>query len=502
MTGPAAAKLWVNMPVGPQFTRCTFPENPDESCGQSKAFVRGGWLSITRVEPGSLGVDFSCVGVPKKLAKPSVDTFEVPFQLTNASTKGPLAGVHMKVCAMNDPECSEPYYQATTDDEGQVALTVPTGDFGFDGFVYAEKEGLVPPSLFHIIPPQAEGLAEAVTFPIATIALTQDIQNAFGAWLPTRGQVVVVARDCNFEFAAKRWVAVDRVDASSTPWYIKGTLALPLDIGTDESGIGGAFNIIPGLAIASTGAFGSPAAVARGRLWVRPGSISYIQLSPGDDPTDLSCVAPGAPAEVPFEATIEWRGQLVDYQSGAAVENATIQVCETVGTCSGQTSSSDEFGEFKVLLPTGDGGFTGHLRVDGPGVHPALVDFAQPVVWSSFVPERLRVLSTTDFILHTSVAGADIQADQGHIWSRSRDCIGKALGGATLKASSGAVFYQKNGLPLKGSSVTASDGVALAVNVAPGAAELQLSVGGETASEVTTWVEATRITYLTIPAGL
>lgn len=501
VTSADAMRLWINMPVGPHEIRCKLVDAEGEVCGRSGAFVRAGWLTVAQVEPTLLINDFGCVG--EELPVPDSVEQILSLGVTDALNKDAIAKLPVKACGMGDPDCLAPFDEQITDEDGRVSLTVPTLDRGFEGFVYAELPGVIPPTLFHILAPQAETLDAEVTFPIATTLVTQQIEALVGAWDPARGQVVLIARDCDFGFARGRWFTLDRVDDSSVAAYLKGVVPITTRLATDESGIGGIFNVIPGLAVASSGALGSPIPVNRGKVWVRPGAISYVQLDPYSRPLDLTCSSVGAPAETPLNTSITWQGRLLSYQSGAPIGGASVTACPDLACASTVSSaSSGSDGIVTLTLSTGTTGFGGYLRVDGPDVAPAIIEFRRPLVWSSFAPSTVKLLGADDFDFFASLAGVPYDATTGHVLGRLVDCLGTPLSGGSLESATGTVVYLHNGIPAPDATVGGPGGVALVIGAAPGEVLLHVERTDQPIGNALAAVEPGRVTYLVIPPGL
>lgn len=115
------------------------------------------WVShlMTRQKPASVGcgddcggpafgdsgapAEWACLGSPGTRPAPAAQKIDAEFLLTDQEGM-PVPGVAVEACSRWDRDCKTPVSQATTDELGMAALSLPTGKIGFRGFLFVSGE--------------------------------------------------------------------------------------------------------------------------------------------------------------------------------------------------------------------------------------------------------------------------------------------------------------------------------------------------------------------------
>lgn len=210
---------------------------------------------------------------------PAAATIDLGVRAVAFVTGSNLEGLTVKACAAADTACASPVAQGISDAEGKLTLTVPTGDVGFEGF-FDVTGSTIRPALVFPFPPPAQDEGD-VTVQLVTNAIYPLLQTSVSFTPdPARGDLVVLATDCNANQAPGVQVAASTADAGSVAIYVVG-MAPSLDATeTDPSGVAGWFNLPAApVAISATRAIDA-APIGTISVFVRPGSITYTTIPP------------------------------------------------------------------------------------------------------------------------------------------------------------------------------------------------------------------------------
>jgi hypothetical protein len=232
------------------------------------------------------GQSWSCLDGPISWPKPAtVSNLSFSVTFVNFFSEQPFAGAIVKACSKLDFTCASPLDTGTTDATGLVALTVPSGLSGFDGYldVTGGKAGGVGAPVFPAI-------WYPVPFVVAdgwrgrTLLLASDEFLSIAAATnttpdPTRGHIAVNAVDCAFGPAAGVTFSVDAADGKTVGFYLVGGVPATGANATDQSGIA-AFENVPTNVPARLTVVGAIAGAASGKTMgtmsfiVRPGTLT------------------------------------------------------------------------------------------------------------------------------------------------------------------------------------------------------------------------------------
>ena len=241
------------------------------------------------------GESWSCLTGPVAWPKPAVVgnlSFSVTF--VNFFSEQPFAGATVKACSKLDFTCANPLDTGTTDATGLVALTVPSGLSGFDGYldVTGGKAGgtgaPVFPAIWYPVPFVVADGARGRTLLLGSDEFLSIAAATNTTPDPTRGHIAVNAVDCAFGPAAGVTFSVDAADQKTVDVYLVGGVPTTSANATDQSGIA-AFENVPTNVPARLTLVGAIAGAASGKSM---GTMSFI-VRPGDahDPELVSTAA-------------------------------------------------------------------------------------------------------------------------------------------------------------------------------------------------------------------
>jgi hypothetical protein len=236
--------------------------------------------------PCAPGQSWSCLDGPIAWPKPaSVGNISFSVTFVNFFSEQPFAGATVKACSKLDFTCATPLDTGTTDTTGLVALTVPSGLSGFDGYldVTGGKAGgtgaPVFPAIWYPVP-----FVVADGWRGRTLLLGSDEFTSIAAATnttpdPTRGHIAVNAVDCAFGPAADVTFSVEGADQNTVGFYLVGGVPATSATATDQSGIA-AFENVPTNVPARLTLVGATAGAASGKTMgtmsfiVRPGTLT------------------------------------------------------------------------------------------------------------------------------------------------------------------------------------------------------------------------------------
>jgi hypothetical protein len=222
--------------------------------------------------------EWCCLG-NVEYPSPATATIDLGVQAIAFVTNSTLEGLTVKACATADTACASPVAEGITDAEGMITLTVPTGDVGFDGF-FDVTGSAIRPALVFPFPPPAQN-EDGVKVQLVTNAIYPLLQTSVSFTPdPARGDLVVLATDCNAKQAPGVQVAASTADADSVAIYVVG-MAPSLDATeTDATGVAGWFNLPAGPVDISANRAIDAAPIGTISVFVRPGSITYTTIPP------------------------------------------------------------------------------------------------------------------------------------------------------------------------------------------------------------------------------
>ncbi|MCK6552170.1 hypothetical protein L6R52_40440 [Myxococcota bacterium] len=152
----------------------------------------------TGVPPGP---DWTCVG-SVVAPTPSVATSWVGLTfltIDGFTIGGPVIGARVDVCAGRDPACTSPIWTEDTDGSGHVALSVPTGDDGFDGYFRVTAAGAAPMVLFQHPPIAHPGVPWSGPWIIPELADLEVMATTATVTLDAgKGTLLVLTANCHY----------------------------------------------------------------------------------------------------------------------------------------------------------------------------------------------------------------------------------------------------------------------------------------------------------------
>lgn len=203
--------------------------------------------------------------------------FRAGLRLVDAITQQPLAGVQGQPCRKLDVACSAPLAEAKTSDaDGVLTFLV---ERGFDGYV-SLTDPRYAPTLYFINPPifsDREPKLLTLSSPGVMALFAQQI----GAQvLPDRGDIFLVAEDCQGNATEGVSYATTSADSSTLTFYVVGMLPTAKTQGTDATGFGGLVNVPTGVVTVSGTVAAAGRNVANLGLLVRASTVTYTSMVP------------------------------------------------------------------------------------------------------------------------------------------------------------------------------------------------------------------------------
>lgn len=227
---------------------------------------------------------WECVGKP--LPPPaSPGPFQVRITLTDiVDTKEMMVGVTARLCNKLDLECAAPIGAPVVSDEnGQLTLEVRAG---FNGYVYlTREEPLIMPTLYFFAPPidrDQEIASVQIATPSIAAALAASVSPP-GAPItqdPARGLVLLSVLGCDGVAQAGVTLSSEQADATTTVFYVTGTLPDSARRETDSSGYGGFINARPGVFPISATLAKNGRSLGSTSVLAKAGAITITRFSP------------------------------------------------------------------------------------------------------------------------------------------------------------------------------------------------------------------------------
>ncbi|HEX4339682.1 MAG TPA: hypothetical protein VH062_27430 [Polyangiaceae bacterium] len=191
---------------------------------------------------------WTCLDKPQpSLKPPSLDPITFDMSVVEFLAETPYVGLTVKACSLSDLDCTSPLATTTTDDNGHLELTVPSGATGFNGFIDLSGSTLYP-TLYYFLPPLIVGgdrgrlrLPSADTIKLLASSIKVDLD-------PTRGSLALVPWDCTLSPAPGVSFVIDSAGPGSLTYYFEDNLPNHGATTTAaDPAIGGAVNIVPGV---------------------------------------------------------------------------------------------------------------------------------------------------------------------------------------------------------------------------------------------------------------
>lgn len=250
----------------------TGPESSSSGADSTTVSDDGSSSSSSSGEPS----EWRCLGAVEPPAW-SDGSATVRFTVASFPEGGPIAAVDLLVCGLDDTDCMNPLDQGTTDAEGRVDV-----DVGTDAPYYFDLTGGgLAPSLFFRrgLPPPTD------PFDVELGALTENTLGLFFDVVgvrsdPTRGHVVITARDCDAMLAPGVRVEIDTADGSSTLVYLDGGLPSVEAVATDTSGRAGALNLPGGPVVVTAYRADTDEYIGEREIFIRPSEVSFVGVIP------------------------------------------------------------------------------------------------------------------------------------------------------------------------------------------------------------------------------
>jgi hypothetical protein len=185
---------------------------------------------------------------------------------------------------------------------------------------------------------------------------------------------------------------------------------------------------------------------------------------------EFSCVGKVTWA-APTSATATMQFTVADYQSGTAINGATVKACGTSdATCATPLSmqTSDASGMVKLTVPTAPGGIGAYLEITANGypVHlnyPWLAPDLNPDGANRVIP----LVSGSLLPLLASSAGKTIDMTMAQVIFLAVQCVDYNAPGVSVSAGSGTPIYIAGGLPSGTATATDASGAGAVLNVTP-----------------------------------
>jgi len=203
------------------------------------------------------------------------------MHLTDAQTTKPLPGIAAVLCRNLDDMCSNPVGpMVTADDDGVVKMQV---EAGFNGYVQLTGARIAP-SLYFLTPP-ASGDLDLPMVPLASPLAAAGIVSAASGGMTwardTSGIVLLTAVDCQGKPAANiNFSIAGTPDPNTFTFYIVGDFPTTDVTYTDTTGYGGLVNVPAKNTTIYASLEPSGRKVAQISILVRPGYVSYSNVTP------------------------------------------------------------------------------------------------------------------------------------------------------------------------------------------------------------------------------
>lgn len=188
---------------------------------------------------------FDCLGAVK-LPTTTDKQGDLAVQVLDGVSNQPVgAGFVVKACPKSDTTCAKPDATATTDAQGKLALTLPLGPNGYDGFGEITGSGYLT-TLLYLSRPIIPDPSTVSYFLVATEAAVGLFAQGAGVQVdPAKGQVVVWTHGCDGKLTGGVSLELDG-GATGTLAYLNDAAVSTSAKETDSKGIAYVFNAEPG----------------------------------------------------------------------------------------------------------------------------------------------------------------------------------------------------------------------------------------------------------------
>jgi len=234
------------------------------------------------------GRGWQCLDMPVRWPKPKgFGTIAFSVTIVDLLSEKPYANADVKACSKLDLPCTMPLDQGRTDGGGLVALTVPAGTEGFDGYLDITggdngSGSAIFPAIYYPVPPViSPGWRGRFQF-VSAQDLTL-LGAATGAAIdPARGHFAANTSDCNFTGAGGVSFTVDSADAETQAFYfVNGVPNISATQTDPRSPIGGFVNLPPKLVLVSaTSAAAGNKTMGTMTVNIRAGSFTTTTFPP------------------------------------------------------------------------------------------------------------------------------------------------------------------------------------------------------------------------------
>jgi len=230
------------------------------------------------VDPGAAGGpnDWTCVG---QLQPPTFipGTSTGTIWVRQRASGNVVPGTTVRICAQQDPACDSPFDEGVTDIVGYWPLLVPTSEPFF--FEVSGSPAIVP-ALFYEFAPPAQPDFERTLAALSTSTLNEAASALGVTPAPSRGHVVVVARDCGGAPAAGVRFALDPTDGAATIGYWRDGVVAPELAETGADGLALLVNV-PAMSTSVTARLTATDEEISSRLVnVRAGTTTVVSVEP------------------------------------------------------------------------------------------------------------------------------------------------------------------------------------------------------------------------------
>jgi hypothetical protein len=263
-----------------------------------------------------------CLEQPVMPPTPMVEMATVRFQACDfiSNCTLPVTGLSARVCDKLDIGCNNPRSAAVVDTAGLLELQVPTGQFGFDGYIEvstavgrcydtavfgAAAEGLLcqlapgcdleapgpacdvstyAPVLWFFNPPVVADIEAPLPlqlYPSASLPLV--VEAAGGSLAPGTGSVFMTAIDCDGLPAPGISLEIAEYQNEATALYFDSGVISNTVTETDASGVGGFIRIPPGF-VEITGLNRTALPIGEVGVQARANFATYTVLVPTPSP--------------------------------------------------------------------------------------------------------------------------------------------------------------------------------------------------------------------------
>jgi hypothetical protein len=239
-------------------------------------------LSSTCVQQCAYGNQWYCVGHYSPAAQTNNMTWMTLSLHDLEKPSTPIEGATVNVCAAEQGLPCDSQWDAGVGEGGLVTVQVPgpsaTSHYGPTGFVQIQGNGI--DQLYYWAFPLSEPTV-SISVPVASQADLQAIASLLSVPIDTnRGVVGFVLVDCDLRGSSGVQMTITPSDSETKIFYLVNGIPTLSVSATDISGIGGAFNVPPGLVTitATPAAIGRPSTVFQG--YVGEGGVTGFGLNP------------------------------------------------------------------------------------------------------------------------------------------------------------------------------------------------------------------------------